>query len=568
MTPALSGKLFLSLSFILLIAVSCATPMGPTGGTPDRTGPVIINTYPESGTTNFDDDEVTFYFDKFVDRNSFRQNVSIEPDLGIEFEVSFGRKNVTVSFTNGLPENTTIVVKVGVDVTDTNRNKMTSSYDLALSTGDVLDDGEVVARLLEAGTGRRESGRRVFLYREPADFTQRANYVSQTDTSGTVNFGYLREGTYRAIWVNDLNRNRIWDQDRESAQPFRDEYFELGRSERADLGTLYYSIPDTTAPRVEGIGLLSERRLRLRLSEEAVWDPGANLTLSDTLGNEFSTAWPLYSPASDPTVIFAQSDVALNESENYVLSANGFADAAGNTLRINLPAFSGSSQPDTTGLKTISHNSASGLFPDEPLEVKYSKFIDDDTVLDSLLVFEGDQMFTDWEGVEVERHILRIWPRNIEWLSGTRYEFRVWNPWESEYERINPDIWQRNQLGSIEINVENGDDEILKYLNISDTDNSILVDTTFTETIVVDNLPPLEYKIVVFEDVNGNGRWDMGSAEPFIRPEPYALRRRVPVREGFTSEVTLEFPRRLEIMDIGNEQQAEDNTETEEVDND
>lgn len=542
--------------------------MGPTGGTPDRTGPIIIDTYPQTGTTNFDDDEVTFYFDKFVDRNSFRQNVSIEPDLGIEFEVSFRRKSVTVSFTNDLPENTTIVVKVGVDVTDTQRNKMTSSYDLALSTGDFLDDGEVVARLQQAKTGARESGQRVFLYREPVDFTQRANYVSQSDTSGTVTFGYLSEGSYRAIWINDVNRNRIWDRERERAQPFKDESFELGRGERADLGTLFYSIPDTVAPRIDGIGLLSERRLRLRLSEPVEWQPGANFTLSDTLDNEITTAWPLYTSASDPNVLFAQTDDALNELQTYTITSQGFTDASGNRLRVDIAPFTGSSEPDTTGLRTISHNAASGLFPDEPLEVKYSKFIDDNIVVDSLLVFEGDQMFREWEATEVDRHILRIWPSNSEWQSGIRYEFRVWNPWESEHERINPDIWQRNQLGSIEVNVENADDEIPKILRISDTNNSILVDTTFTESIEIENLPPLQYKIIVFEDVNGNGVWDSGSVDPFIKPEPYALRRSVPVREGFTSEVTLEFPRRTEITDIEDEQQYEDNRELEQENND
>jgi hypothetical protein len=40
--------------------------VNPTG--PDH---VLLETYPASGTTNFDDDEVRFTFDKFVDRNSF-----------------------------------------------------------------------------------------------------------------------------------------------------------------------------------------------------------------------------------------------------------------------------------------------------------------------------------------------------------------------------------------------------------------------------------------------------------------------------------------------------------------
>jgi uncharacterized protein (DUF2141 family) len=548
--------------------MSCATPIGPTGGEPDRTGPVVIETYPRNGTTNFDGDRVRFTFDKFIDRNSVRQNISIEPDLGIGFEISFGRRTVTVNFDEDLPENTTIVVKVGVDVTDTNRNKMAGSFDLALSTGDVLDDGEVVARLLQAETGARESGRRVFLYREPVDFSKRANYVAQTDTSGTAKFGYLSEGRYRAIWVNDVNRNRIWDKERERAQPFRDESFELGRGERVDLGTLFYTIPDTTSPRINGVGLLSKKRLRLRISEPVNWGPDAFISVTDTLGNEITKAWPLYTAESDPNVFFAQADIPLSESETFTLVPDGFSDAAGNPLKIDFLPFMGSAEPDTTGLRTISHNSGSGLFPDEPLEIKYSKFIDDNIVVDSLLVFEGDQMFTEWPKLEVDKHILRIGPSNETWESGLRYEFRVWNPWESERERINPEIWQRNQLGSIEVDIENGDPEITKVLKLSDRDGSIVIDTTFTESIEIENLPPLEYKIIVFEDVNGNGRWDAGSVDPFEKPEPYALRRSIPVREGFTSEVTLEFPRRAEITEIEEDilEEAEENLQQEGLD--
>jgi hypothetical protein len=551
---------------ITLFAMSCATPVAPTGGPQDREGPNVIATFPENGTTNFDGREVQFTFDKFVDRNSFRQNVSIEPDLAIEFDTGFRRKTATVSFARPLPENTTIVIKVGVDVTDTQRNKMTRSFDLALSTGDELDDGEVTARLLNASTGRGESGMRVFLYRESTDFTERANYVAQSDTAGTVQFGYLSEGNYKAIWIDDINRNRIWDRDRERAQPFSVESFELSSGERAEMGTLYYTQPDTVAPIIEGVGLLSERRLRLRITEPIIWNDDANLSVTDTLGSEITTAWPLYVSESDPAVIFAQSDNALSENEFYTLEPRGFTDEAGNSLLIDFSPFEGSSEADTTALRTISHNSGSGLFPDEPLEVKYSKFIDDDSIVDSLLVFEGDQMFSDWENVEIDRHILRISPSSASWESGIRYEFRVWNPWESEYERINPDFWQSNQLGSIEIDILNGDPEITKYLQLKDLDNSILVDTTFTESVVIDNLPPLDYQAIVFEDVNNNGRWDPGSVDPYVMPEPYAIRRSIPVREGFTSEVTMEFPVSMEIVDVEQLQQDEGTEETEELD--
>lgn len=103
----------LFVSILIIVCFSCATPIAPTGGPPDREGPVVIETTPASGTVNFSGDEVRFTFDKFVDRGSVRQNISIEPDLAIPFEVNFNRKTVIVSFDSDLPDNTTIIIKLG-----------------------------------------------------------------------------------------------------------------------------------------------------------------------------------------------------------------------------------------------------------------------------------------------------------------------------------------------------------------------------------------------------------------------------------------------------------------------
>ncbi len=537
-------KLFAGLiifaAFVLIIK-SCATPVAPSGGEPDRTGPVVVSTTPANGTTNFRGDEVRFHFDKFVDRNSFRRNVSIEPDLGIEFEVSFSRRSGVIEFTNPLPENTTIVIQAGTDVTDTNRNRMDRPHILAISTGDVLDDGVITARVLDAETGRGESGRRVLLYREPFDLNERANYLAISDTSGTVQFGYISEGTYKAFWLNDVNRNRRWDRERERAQPFYVETVTIAQGDSINIGTLFVSTPDTIAPRIEGVGLLSERRLRLRLSEPVEYSHSSNFSVTDTLGNEFTTAWPLYKSDTDAEILFAQTKAALPEDDTFTLIPNGFADAAGNELKVDFSPFTGSSVADTTFLRTFSHNSGSGLFPNEALEVTYTKFITDSAVRDSLQVVTGDQIVYDWENVEIERNILRISPIDT-WEAGITYQFRVWNPFEEEREQIQPEIWQRNQLGSIEVTLQNSNPEYLSHLLITDEANSIRVDTTFTNSIEIDNLPPLTYKVRVFEDVNGNERWDSGTVDPFERPEPYAIRRAVPVREGFTSEVELIYP--------------------------
>lgn len=547
-----SYHLFL-LVLLFVIAGSCATPISPTGGPPDRQGPRVVETYPENGTTNFDENSVRFGFDEFIDRNSVRQNVNIEPDLAIDFEVSFGRKSVTVTFTDPLPDSTTVIIRLGTDITDTNNNKMSSPVNLAISTGDVVDDGKAEATIVDALTGERDSGYRVFLYRAPADFSERALYMAETDTSGKAEFEYLSEGTYQAVWIDDINRSRSWNPEREAAQPFSVEEFELKYGDSVDLGTLFVSMPDTVPPVIEGVGMLSDNRLRLRISEPVQWENDAVITVLDTLENEITQAYPLYTSESDNQAVFAQTMEPLVEEQWYTLATQGIADEAGNELGIDFSPFQGSSEPDTTELATVSHNAGSGLFPHESLEVTYTRFIDDDAVVDSLLVLEGSIVFFEWEQVEIDRNILRISPQD-RWESGNRYQFRVWNPYNMEREQIEPEFWQRNELGGIEMIMENSDSAMIKHLQLTDPEGSIRIDTTFTDTLLVDDLPPMEYKAVIFEDENEDGSWNPGTIEPYQRPEKYVIRRNIPVREGFTSEVNISFPEGFKILTPGEQQ--------------
>ena len=523
---------------MLMVVKNCATPRGPTGGEPDRVGPNVVGTIPPSGTTNFDGDEVEIHFDQFIDRNSLRQNVSIEPDLGIDYDIDFGRKKASIEFQSPLPENTTIIVGIGSEVTDTDRNEMDGPYNLALSTGDVLDSATLTARLLQADSGEGENGLKVFLYPEPFDLEERAKYVAESDTAGRVEFEYLSEGLYMAFWVEDVNRNRIWEPERENAQPFYGKTYELQRDDSLDIGTIYLHRPDTISPKIEGVGLLTQYRLRLRLTEEVLWDTTSVLSVTDTLSNPFTEAIPLYTDEEDPAILFARTLNPLPDSLFFLLYPSGITDGEGNALTEYETPFQGSSQPDTTSLRTISHNAGKGLFPDEPLEITYSTFIDDDAVVDSLTVVEGDRVAEEWPFLEVDNHILRIRPETT-WEPGIDYQFRIWDPWNQERELVEPEIWQRNQLGGIDFTIQNGDSLSLKYLQLTDTEESIRVDTTFTGSITLENLPPLEYKSIIYEDINGNGQWDSGTVVPFNAPEPYFVRKGIPVREGFTSEVSV-----------------------------
>jgi uncharacterized protein (DUF2141 family) len=81
-------------------------------------------------------------------------------------------------------------------------------------------------------------------------------------------------------------------------------------------------------------------------------------------------------------------------------------------------------------------------------------------------------------------------------------------------------------------------------LTIENEELGVVADTTFSGSIQVSELPPLTYQVTAFEDLNGNGQWDSGQVEPYQAPEPYYIRNDVPVKPGFTSDLTISFGNR------------------------
>ena len=519
---------------------SCATPTSPTGGPADEKGPEIIRTEPETGTTNFEGQSITLHFSEFVERSSLNKAIVIEPDIGISYSIDWGRKSAEVEFESQIPDSTTLILTIGTDLKDTNNNGMSSPKKIAVSTGSEIDDGEIIGKVINAATGERTEGKRVLLYREPYDLTRKADYIASTDTSGQFKFSYLPQGKFKLFWVDDRNRNKIWDPQQERAQPFKKEFVTLEKGGKDTLGTLFSTAVDTTNPTLQGVGLFSSNRMRMRFSEDITLSDTANIVITDTLGNEYSPAWPLYIQPNEPYILFAHSRDSLSPEVNYSLSTTGIFDGFENAVAEYTGSFTGSSQEDTTQQRIIKRNTLSGYYPTEPFAITYAKPIDEPAIIDSLKIVEGDSLIDSWTNVTTEQNVLRISP-NEQWKDGVEYEVRVWDPAVEDYRKFDPNIWHSSQMGSLNIMMKDSTRNNIR-ISLVNEESGIQRDTVFTDQIEINNLPPLSYKLTVYYDKNTNGRWDYGQVDPYKKPEPYYIRKKIPVEKGLTGDLTIEFP--------------------------
>ena len=523
----------------VVLAAGCATPSSPTGGPPDKEGPEIIRTEPETGTTNFSGRSIILHFSEFVRRASLEQAIIIEPDIGIDFSLDWGRKSVELEFDRVIPDSTTLIVTIGTEFEDTNNNGMAEPRKIAVSTGPDIDEGKLFGRVRNAETGEGREGERILLYRQPIDLSQRANYVASTDTSGVFEFSYLSEGKYKAFWVNDINRNKMWDPERERAQPFGREFISLADGASDTLGTVFRTPVDTTRPSLQGVGLFSSQRLRMRFSENIQLTDSAAITVTDTAGAEWGGAYPLYIQPGERFVLFGHSRKPLSESESYSLRVSGIVDNFGNPLSEITQTFTGSSQEDTTQQRIIGRNNLSGYYPTDPIEITYAKPVEEPQIRDSLKIVEGNELAEKWPGIEIDRNKLIISPEK-QWKDGLTYEVRVWDPMIEDYRRLQPEIWHGSQMGELDVSLS---DSTLKNvrLQITNEESGISRDTLFAKQVEIERLPPLNYTVVAFQDLNNNGKWDFGEVEPYVPPEPYFIQQQVPVKSNMTAELSVIF---------------------------
>lgn len=528
---------------VLLVATllfSCAVPTAPTGGPADKEGPKIEKTSPETGTVQFEGRKFSFEFSEFVKRSSFEQELNIEPELGIEYSVGWRRKTATIEFEEDLPDSTTIIITIGGNTEDTKGNKIGAPIQLAVSTGDDIDEGEITGIVRNAETGKAQTEIRILLYRSPADFTKPATYAAEPDTGGQFKFGYLREGNYKAIALDDRNRNKVWDRDSETARPFNEELISLSDNDSDTLDVMYWYEADTLKPKLQAVGLLSSQRMRLRFGEEIRFTPQPNISITDSLDSEYTTAFPLYISEDDPFIAFAYARNPLVANENYKISISGIVDPAGNEALGIDDFFEGSNQQDTVSQDILTFNGENGLFPNESLVVDFIRPITEQEVIDSTVVIEGEVDFKNWPNISVRDNQLTIPPQE-EWLEGVDHKFLVWNPKTRRRQLIDPDIWDPVNYGGIEIEVSSADSTDEFTLALFDDQNTYSVDTTFTNFISIEDIPSIRYTIILFQDINGNGIWDYGNIDPYVKPEPYYIQQNINVQQGFTSELKIDF---------------------------
>jgi hypothetical protein len=537
------------ISLIMILLLSCAGQVPPEGGPVDTDPPLIISTIPPPGTTLFSGDRVILEFDEYVDRRSVEQSIFVSPPVG-SLEFDWSGREVEITFSDRLRENTTYVVNIGTDVVDLrNRNKMAQAFSVAFSTGGEIDFGAIEGKVYTSKPADAPQGVMIFAYRldgvDPDTLNPRQtlpDYVTQTGKGGDFFLRHLALGTYRVLAVRDEFRNLLYD-------PEADEYgvpsFPLSLTAGDTLRShvlMRLAKEDTTAPRLVKATPRHSTHLLIEFSEPI--HPGTmfpqGVEIVDTVTQVRIGAKSVVQILAKPATYLIVTEPMTGEAPYRVITPDG-RDFSGNKINplANASQFTGSVARDSIGFliaSTSVSDSARGVAFHPEIQLLFSTGLDRESGVELVTM-----QTPGGEDVPVEMLWLNDGAMIVQPIRGLAP--KSWYKLTIKGGKLRDHFGNKGRDTTRVLAFETLDPELLSGIegrivddNTSDTSGVLHL---FAENVTKKDLKPYQtvlpgsgrfefqdileglYVLHAYRDRNGNKRFDVGRPIPFERSERF-----------------------------------------------
>ena len=416
--------------FSLTILYACARQLPPPGGPEDRTPPQILSVIPEQNATRVAlSTRLRLVFSEKIDHPSFAQAFFVSPPVPGEKPMRFRwhGKEVEVSFPDSLHAARTYVINLGTDARDLHGNRLADAFTLAFSTGDSIDTGEIHGKIFFD----KPAGILIMAYllrATPAPNPARdfADYFTQANAKGEFSLSHLSDGRYRLFAIQDGSGDRLYNHGEEPIGiPLQDLVLSPGTRVYRNL-FLRVALADTILPRLSGATAVDQTHLELNFEEEvtpidSLWL--RHLRIVDATGDSLKVF------AAHPHPLNTRQIHVLTgpqQATNYKIVLSRIVDAAGNELdSLSRQAeFSGRVQPDTSRPRIVRMtpaDSSRNVTVTTDIEMIFSELIANAPALRSNAL---KKIETRFEPLAVLDSTGKLVPGQGEWLNPLQFRFR------------------------------------------------------------------------------------------------------------------------------------------------
>ena len=188
---------------------------GPDGGPYDELPPYIVEMSPKLGEPNAKQMKVRIVFNENIKVDNPTEKVTVSPPQINTPTIKFSGKKISVELHDSLKPNTTYTIDFSDAIEDNNEGNPLGQFTYYFSTGENVDTLEVSGNILDASNLEPIKGILVGLYPTYMDsaFTSRAfERFGRTDAQGRFSIKGVAPGDYHLYAVNDQDNNFYFSQ--------------------------------------------------------------------------------------------------------------------------------------------------------------------------------------------------------------------------------------------------------------------------------------------------------------------------------------------------------------------
>ena len=505
--------LFLGIVLSLII-YSCARVSSPAGGPEDETPPTLVRSVPEPNQLNYQGETILLVFDEMVQTNQIETNLIITPKIESSFRTKVNRNTVQLTFLEPLRDSTTYSLNFGNTIQDITNRNVPPNLNLSFSTGDFLDSLTISGTIVDLYSQEPLEDILVTLYSED-DTTNilngSASYYTKTDTSGYYKFNNLPSKQFRVYAVDDENGNSKADSDGETYGFYTDTLNLTSNIENIDFS----------------IQQLNTKELRLISGRHFATYYELNFNKAVDTFKLISPQEAVYNQIAHDKIRFYRTNEAIGDTTQMIFEAT---DSLHVTLRDTANYYFSDSEIEPKALGVQVLPKSNNLKPSETIEINFDKPIKD---------FQPDSIFyyIDSTNIVSLKNEAFEWNANqtkISW--NLRIQDYITEPDQTLRLQLKPMTFisydqDTSQLVERPFTIANKDEAaIIRGTVTASTDNVIvqllnsnsleIIAETTDKKFVFDYLPAGKYFVRAIQDLNNNGKWDIGNILTNTPPEP------------------------------------------------
>lgn len=209
---------------VLILCVTCFSNCAKrgfiSGGPMDTLPPVVLKSYPENYSINFDKNEIKIEFDEFIKLKNANQNLIVSPPLKNNPDISpmgSPKKVMTIKLNDTLHPNTTYSFNFGDAITDNNEGNVLPQFKYIFSTGSYIDSLKFEGTIQSAHRLKTDNFVNVMLYdattfKDSTIYKEKPLYITNTlDSLTTFSIENIKAGTYYAVALKQKTNNYLFN---------------------------------------------------------------------------------------------------------------------------------------------------------------------------------------------------------------------------------------------------------------------------------------------------------------------------------------------------------------------